>query len=798
MTMPGNRPVSPTSPTPWFSPPWWKLAREGSTAKRAHAGLLLDKYSFAADQETQKKEVTRVTQCTGTREAFDEALKRHQAMLQALHADTWQAATAGPLTLHLSRPSALENAGICLHPIYGFAYLPGSGLKGLARAYAETEWLPLQPDQDTAWRQLEEVFGWAPTPERRERIKKHPGQAHTVRDDKGDVVTIGECAGAVVFHDAWPVAWPKLAVDIVNNHHAKYYSGEDPDTKQKDPEPGDWEEPQMVYFLVVPAGTEFEFALSLRDAMASPKILEQAKEWLRAGLATLGAGAKTVAGYGRFEIEPEVLTAWPPERRYTTTLTLVTPAFLAGPRQDKTDCDLRPATLRGMLRWWWRTLYSDIEQPALLRALESAIWGSTECQGAVAVTVRPTHKAEPTEFGKIRQNAESDFHKVQQQFRNEHKLRTPGKAGTKAEGLFYLAYGMNERARGTVVINRPFAPPGSSWEVTFLARDAESVDWITAEEALAQARAALWLLRHFGGVGAKCRKGFGCFDDDPDSSVSLKWCLDQAKGMKKKLNKAPSLKPSGPPPYSESAVVKKEVMLGQTDPWWVLHEAGFGLQAYAVKHHHDSRKEALGLPRKIHGPLDRPLGHQRSSSWKPPLFLGEKHTKLAGRKAKDMRHASPLHLHVGRAPDGTIVFRATAFPQKYLPNLNTSWEVLEEAAAHICRHIEEEGAKGEAPRLPAPSPPEPKAGKGGEKPKAPEPPHAPSPQEKDQAVQFMDWFKTASMSPRKKGSHNQIMNKLAEITDPEARKRVRRFLGNKFTSKDDTSREVWEFIHSDD
>ena len=54
----------------------------------------------------------------------------------------WRCATTGPLTLHLVRASALENAGICLHPLYGFVYLPGTGLKGMARAYAETVWLP--------------------------------------------------------------------------------------------------------------------------------------------------------------------------------------------------------------------------------------------------------------------------------------------------------------------------------------------------------------------------------------------------------------------------------------------------------------------------------------------------------------------------------------------------------------------------------------------------------------------------------------------------------------------------------
>ncbi len=53
----------------------------------------------------------------------------------------------------------LENAGICLHPIHGFPYLPGTGLKGLARAYAETVWKPAQADANAAQAEIERVFG---------------------------------------------------------------------------------------------------------------------------------------------------------------------------------------------------------------------------------------------------------------------------------------------------------------------------------------------------------------------------------------------------------------------------------------------------------------------------------------------------------------------------------------------------------------------------------------------------------------------------------------------------------------
>ncbi len=63
---------------------------------------------------------------------------RRNATLTSLDAKRFPMTTRGTLTLHLSRSGALENAGIALHPVYGFVYLPGSGIKGLTRAWAET------------------------------------------------------------------------------------------------------------------------------------------------------------------------------------------------------------------------------------------------------------------------------------------------------------------------------------------------------------------------------------------------------------------------------------------------------------------------------------------------------------------------------------------------------------------------------------------------------------------------------------------------------------------------------------
>src|SRR6202040_1696485 len=148
-------------------------------------------------------------------------LGRWRSTLERLRAAFFRCTTTGPLTLHLARASALENAGICLHPLYGFVYFPGSGLKGMARAYAETVWLPAQSDQKSAWRKIEDVFGWAPNPHRGQQIKDkaHPASRRLMDDRDLQSPEITSSCGAVVFHDAWPETWPRLRLDIVNNHH---------------------------------------------------------------------------------------------------------------------------------------------------------------------------------------------------------------------------------------------------------------------------------------------------------------------------------------------------------------------------------------------------------------------------------------------------------------------------------------------------------------------------------------------------------------------------------------------------
>lgn len=157
--------------------------------------------------------------------------------------------------------------GFAFHPLYGFPYLPGSGLKGVARAWAELTGKSAD--------KIKLVFGSESKDER--QAKEHR-------------------QGDVIFFDAYAITPPKLEVDILNPHFPDYYR--DP----KNNLPTEWQSPNPVNFLTIGVGTRegerpvFQFMLAAR----SDEALRLAEEWLERGLEQLGFGGKTASGYGYF------------------------------------------------------------------------------------------------------------------------------------------------------------------------------------------------------------------------------------------------------------------------------------------------------------------------------------------------------------------------------------------------------------------------------------------------------------------------------------------------------------------
>lgn len=160
----------------------------------------------------------------------------------------------------LGGASVLETS-MTLHRLYGLPIIPGSALKGVTRAYAEV--VLAKPANDP---EVVAIFG-------------KPPQATPLE------------AGEIIFFDAIPVTVPKFKLDIMNPHYPKYYQGDQP--------PADWQNPTPIYFLTVEQ-TQFLFAVATRREEGKAYI-NTALEWLKKGLAELGVGAKTAAGYGYFE-----------------------------------------------------------------------------------------------------------------------------------------------------------------------------------------------------------------------------------------------------------------------------------------------------------------------------------------------------------------------------------------------------------------------------------------------------------------------------------------------------------------
>lgn len=164
-------------------------------------------------------------------------------------------------------------------------------------------------------------------------------------------------------------------------------------------------------------------------------------------------------------------------------LKLTTPAVAGGWTPTRIDpvTPLRPASIRGGLRWWFRAAASyhlrpssadPKEQKAMLAALrkqESNLFGSTEFASAIVLIPGPT-----PEVGWLA----ADRH--------------------RQAGLRYLGYGLFEKGNPETL--EPEKP------LSFRLRFRDPRDQAKNEEMLA---ATLWLWAHLGGLGARSRRGFG-------------------------------------------------------------------------------------------------------------------------------------------------------------------------------------------------------------------------------------------------------------------------------------------------
>ena len=174
------------------------------------------------------------------------------------------------------------------------------------------------------------------------------------------------------------------------------------------------------------------------------------------------------------------------------TLTTVTPLFLHG-ADNQGDAELRPPSIKGMMRFWWRTAAGRVEQDiSRLRSWEGTMFGDSGDHGQCPFRItlaRPENCPTP----------------------QEHPLPFVGQF-------------------------RSSAYPGGQ-EIGTL-----TLQWHrhVPEEEQRQVVSALWLWVHLGGLGLRSRRGGGTlraawngessirhwWSDDPTNSGALKTALE--------------------------------------------------------------------------------------------------------------------------------------------------------------------------------------------------------------------------------------------------------------------------------
>lgn len=246
-----------------------------------NAALVFDRFAPDWSEESELKKQGLEAVCSAVKSVdktlLDAWVTRWRKSAEGANAAVFCARTDWRFIPGLGRKGPLE-VGFSFHR-YGFPMLPGSSVKGIARAYAS-----LAKGLDESNADFREVFGKEP----------QSGQDQS-----------GGQSGHAVFFDAIPAKLPSLELDVMNPHFPNYYQGEAFPTDDQSPIP--------VYFLSVAPNTEFLFAIGWRSPPddVALRLRDLAKEWLVGGLTQLGAGAKTSAGYGYFvEItEPEATSA---------------------------------------------------------------------------------------------------------------------------------------------------------------------------------------------------------------------------------------------------------------------------------------------------------------------------------------------------------------------------------------------------------------------------------------------------------------------------------------------------------
>jgi len=229
-----------------------------------HPGLALARYLRSQQDNNQAvRQLHNLIKNSKASSAYKAAFGRWERLAKARGSLVFREALKGPLALGLGNESVTE-VGLTTHFTYGMPIIPGSAIKGICRRAA----LLLSEQSKLSQDQFDALIGTQ------------------------------DSASFFTFWDAWydpdSVEGKPFHRDVITVHHPKYYG-----SQGKEGGPTDFDDPNPIPFLVVKPNAKFLFAIDAPDE----KWGEFVKQLLRWSLRNLGAGGKTNAGYGWFEVD---------------------------------------------------------------------------------------------------------------------------------------------------------------------------------------------------------------------------------------------------------------------------------------------------------------------------------------------------------------------------------------------------------------------------------------------------------------------------------------------------------------
>ena len=192
-----------------------------------------------------------------------------------------------------------ENAGMALDRCFGLPFIPGTAVKGITRHAALWD-IRNTSDLDERKRKLRLAllaFGFIGSDIcKGDFVWAAGGDAGLVSKAGSPFTKNDVFKGTLSFLPAYPANEPQIIAEVLTPH---------PRAKDAANGVGD---PRPIFFPAVEKGSAFAFAVIgswTPDGVDLAEVLAQAGVWLRSAITGQGIGAKTGAGYGWFDIDPQ-------------------------------------------------------------------------------------------------------------------------------------------------------------------------------------------------------------------------------------------------------------------------------------------------------------------------------------------------------------------------------------------------------------------------------------------------------------------------------------------------------------